>query len=388
MMKPCLKRVVLPLLCLLLLSGCWDRTEINDMAFILVSALDLEPNGKIRYSVMVPLPGQMGGATGGGGGTGGEKSYYIDSDTGATYREAQMKMQNRMSRRMFLAHRRTILVGEALAKKGLAEFFDTTPRNPESRMSTYMVVTKGNAYEMLQSTPKFERFPSEAIRELVKSRVLADMNFKDFGLALSIPGSDPVAVYMDVTNSQKSEKTSREVELKGYAQFKKDKMIGTYEDESANGLSWLRNQRVVNSITVNAEGEHLIGLKMFGVKSSIKVKLNKDTLQFVIKLNARAKLVENRSYYDLSQTRNILKIEQAASDYLTKSVKALIDRSIKNQTDSAQLGAFVWRSHPEAWKSKYEKTWPEALKDAKFTINAATEVTDTGLIYDNVIKEN
>lgn len=388
MIKRRMQRVILSLLCLLVLPGCWDRTEINDMAFILVSALDLEANNKIRYSVMVPLPGQMGGASGGGGGTAGEKSYYIDSEVGSTYREAQMKMQRRMSRRMFLAHRRTILVGEELAKKGISEFFDPTPRSPESRMSTYLIVTKGYAYKMMQSNPRFERFPSEAIRELVKARYVADMNFKDFGLALSIPGSDPVAVYMDVTDSQKSEKSSKEVELKGYAQFKRDKFVGTYEDMAANGLSWLRNQHVLANITVHVEQQHLMNLKLYGVKSRVDVSLGQDALNFKIHVNVRAKLTENRSYYDLSQTQNLLKVEQATSDYVKKSIQTIIARMTKSQTDSAQLGTMVWRSYPNEWKKQYEKNWPEGLKKAKFTIDVESEITDTGLIYENVLKEH
>ena len=29
----------------LLLTGCWDRTEINDVAFVLASAIDLDKEG-------------------------------------------------------------------------------------------------------------------------------------------------------------------------------------------------------------------------------------------------------------------------------------------------------------------------------------------------------
>jgi spore germination protein KC len=386
-MKSCSRHMLL-LLSLLLLPGCWDRTEINDLAFILVSGLDLEPDGKLRYTVMVPLPGQMGGASGGGGGTGGEKSYYIDSEVGDTVREAQMKLQKRMSRRMFLAHRRTILLGESLAKNGVRDLFDSTPRSPESRMTTYVIVTKGKAYEMLQSTPKFERFPSEAIRELSKSRAVADTNFKDFALALSSPGGDPVAIYMNIKKSEKSEKPSQEVEVKGYAQFKDDKMIGTFEDDAAQGLSWLRSQLIMTSVTLNLEEQHLMTLKVDGTKAAIKVNLLDGKINFAIHVKAKAKMMEDRSYYDLNQAKNILKVEEALSAYVKKAIQSVIDKSIKNQADSAQLGSYVWKSYPDEWKNQFEKNWPQSLKEAKFTINVESELNDIGLIYDNVTKEN
>ena len=48
-----------------LLTGCWDRTETNDIAFVATSSVDLEDDGKYRVRLYVPLPGSMGGASGG-----------------------------------------------------------------------------------------------------------------------------------------------------------------------------------------------------------------------------------------------------------------------------------------------------------------------------------
>jgi spore germination protein KC len=373
-----------------LLSGCWDRTEINDMAFILTSAVDLESDGRIRYTVMVPLPGQMGGATGGGGGGGSSKgkSYYIDSEVGHTYRECHMKLQARMSRRMFLAHRRTILVGEEMARRGIRELFDTVPRSPESRMTTYLVVTKGKAYDMLNATPKFEHFPSEAIRELIKSKYVMDINFKDFGITLSLPGSDPVAVYMAVKDSEKSIEPSKEIELKGYAQFRKGKMVATLEDESILGLSILNGQKMIShSIALQAGDSQFMSARIYEAVTDIDTKLVNQQLQFKIGVKIKAALMEDASHYDLSQTQKTLNVEADISKHVKHALQEIIDVSIKNNADSCHLGTSVWREYPDAWKSQFEKSWPQGLKDAKFDIQVQSQLTDTGLIYDNVTRE-
>lgn len=379
----CLLTVVL----FLPLLGCWDRTEINDVAFVLSTGLDIEKDGQIRYSVMLPLPGQMGGPGGGGGGTSGDKSYYIESEVGPTYRAAQMKLQKRMSRRMFLAHRRIILIGEDMAKRGIRDLFDATPRSPENRMSTYMLVTKGTAYDTLEATPRFERFPSEAIRELAKYRTYADMNMKDIGLGLSSPGGDPVAVYIAVKESQKGEKPSKEIELKGYAHFQGDKMIGTLENETAQGFSWLRNSSTVEAITLTVAEDHLMTLNIYETKTRIDTQIKNGKLQFVVNAKAKARLSENRSFYDLSQTKKVIEVEKAISAYIKKSIQAFIDKSIKTDTDPALLGTYVWRAYPEIWKNNYKKDWPRAMKEAEFKIQAECELTNTGLIFENVTKE-
>jgi spore germination protein KC len=372
---------------MLLLSGCWDRTEINDVAFVLSTALDLEKDGQVRLTVLIPLPGQMGGQGGGGGGTSGDKSYYLDSEVGPTYRDAHMKLQRRMSRRMFLAHRRTILVGEELARQGIRDVFDSSPRSPETRMSTYMIVTKGKAYEMLEASPRFERFPSESIRELAKDQTVADMNMKDVALGLSSQGGDPTAVYMDVSTSQKGDSPSKEIEIKGYALFSGDKMIGTLENETANGYSWLNNWKVINNITLPVDKDHLMTLRLYSTRTHITPSIVNGKLNYSIYAHSKARLLENKSFYDLSQTAKALKVEAAISAYVKQSIQAFIDKSIKTDTDPAQFGAYLWRAYPEKWNSSYRDQWPADMKQARFSIQAESELTDTGLIYENVTKE-
>jgi spore germination protein KC len=380
------KRTVLTLVMLPLLSGCWDRTEINDMAFVLSSAVDLEEDGQVRFSALVPLPGQMGGASGGGGGTGGEKSYYIDSEVGATLREAQGKLQRRMPRRMFLAHRRTMLIGEDYAKKGIKELFDSIPRNPESRMSAYMIVTKGPGYKMLQSTPKFERFPSEAMREMAKGPYIMNVNMKNVAVALSTPGSDPITAYMVIQDSQKSEKTSKEVDVLGYALFQEDKMVGTLESEAAHGLSWLLNQRVVAPVTLKIGDNQKVSTRIYDASSTVKVRMVGDKPSFDINVQAKAKVTENWSTMDLSQTNQIMKVEEALADYIRSSIEGVIAKSVKLKTDPGQLGAVLFRTYPAIWEKNYAGRWGDKLADAEFNIKVNAILAENGLIHGNVTK--
>lgn len=379
---------VLSLICMLpVLSGCWDRTEINDLAFILTSALDLEPGGKIRYTVLVPLPGQMGGATGGGGGTGGDKSYYVDSEVGNTFPEVQEKLQRRMSRRMFLAHRRTILIGEDLARQGISNFFDHTPRSPESRMTTYLIITKGKAYELLQSNPRFERFPSETIRELAKTRAVIDMDMKDFGLALSAPGSDASAAYMSIRKSQKSEKPSEEVEIIGYALFRDYKMVGTVSGISAQGLGWLKARPVMATAMIEMEGGPKLTMRIIDLRNRIRVKIVNGKLRFVMNVEAKAKLQDSAPPVDMMLTSNVRKAEKALSDYIEKAMRSTLKDMEKLGVDAAQLGTYIWRAYPKLWEDRYLPQWPQALGKAEFDIRVNSRIVETGLINKNVLTE-
>ncbi|MEH6996427.1 Ger(x)C family spore germination protein, partial [Neobacillus drentensis] len=59
---------------ILFVTGCWDRTEVNDLAIVTAAAIDKKENNQIELSLQLFIPKSlsMGGGQGGGGGGGGQ----------------------------------------------------------------------------------------------------------------------------------------------------------------------------------------------------------------------------------------------------------------------------------------------------------------------------
>ncbi|MFC0213280.1 Ger(x)C family spore germination protein [Paenibacillus chartarius] len=373
----------------LLLTGCWDRVEINDMAFALTSALDKEPDGSYRVTYMFPLPGQMGGGGGGGGGTGGgTESYYIDSETGPSIRDASSKLQQRMSRLLFISHRRTIVVGEELAKEGISDLFDSVPRMPESRLSAYFIVSKGPAWKLINAKPKFERFPAETIRELSKSPGAMNVNAKNVAMALSFD-SDPIIIYMGEKASEKASVVSKEIQVLGYAQFKGDKMVGVYEGSATQGLMWLRDEVKSYSVTLKDPKEQKpIVVQVERGSTNIIPHIKGDDISISIDLDIRAKVRENFSSLDMNKTADLHTVESLLSAQVKTSVEQVIAQMQKKSADSAQFGQMIWRHYPAIWNAKLEDQWDEQFPKVKFTVSAKSGITEVGLINQNVTKRS
>lgn len=368
------------------LTGCWDRTETNDIAFVLTSSVDLEDDGKYRVSYLLPLPGSMGGASGGGGGTAGGKSYYIDSEVGTTMREATNKLQMRLSRRLFLSHRRTVVIGEKFAKQGIGVIFDTVPRSPESRMTSFLVLTKGKGYDLLNTEPKFERFPAEVIRELTKSRQSMATSTKDIGITLGF-NSDPILTFLEPKESQASKKPSHEIQMIGYGQFKGDRLVGIYTKKEAEGLMWLRNQVKEHLITFPVDDSHEISILVTKGQTKIKPQLQKDKVIFDVSVEASGAVREDLSMLDLNKADVMQNVEKKLSQQINKSIQATIKQMQKEGTDSAQLGLIIWRGQPNEWYKRIEANWESFFKDAEFRIRVNASIPETGLINKNVIDE-
>lgn len=369
----------------LLLSGCWDRIETNDLAFVLTSSVDLENDGKVRVAYLMALPGQMGGASGGGGGTSGKQSYYVDSEVGSNVREATYRLQKRIPRRINLAHRRTVVIGEAYAKNGIYPLFDSLIRMPDSRLNTFLVVTKGKGYHLLNTQPKFERFPAEAIRELAKPPFIMNLTMKDVGLMLTM-GSDPVVAYMEGAKSQKGKKPSEEIQVMGLAQFQSDKMVGIFEDESALALSWLNNKFTVSMVTFPMEDNKDISIQIVEGHCRVTPNLNGGQISFDIDLKLIGKLREDLSGQDFNESKAMHKVESKFAHFAKQTLQKTIKQMQDNKTDSAQFGMRLKEKYPAQWRQGLKDNWRELFSKAAVTIHSKTAITETGLINQNVLK--
>ena len=99
------------LLSITLLTGCWDRTETNDIAFVLTSRSIWRTTADIASPICFRFPASMGGASGGGGGTAGAKATISIRRSERPFAKRSVSFKCEW-RRIFLSHRRTIVIGE------------------------------------------------------------------------------------------------------------------------------------------------------------------------------------------------------------------------------------------------------------------------------------
>lgn len=366
-----------------LLTGCWDRTEVNDLAFVMASAVDLEESGEYRVSVQLPLAGQLGGAKGGGGGSGGTTPYYIDSETGSTLSEATAKLQKRMAREMFFGHRRVILVGERLARQGLHEVFDSIARNPQSRLTTFLVVTHGKASELLNTEPKMERFSGEAIRELAKSRRITPVTIKDISLMMGGLGSDPVIIYMQAAKNQVGKSKSNEAMIDGYAQFREDKLVHVLRDDAIMGLSMLRGNFRKLPMTVPRSGASPFALVVDSGQLRIKPVFRDDRIIAEVSIEATAFLQEDQQFEDSSRTEVLRQLEEAMAGKIKNAVSEVMDSMKTYRTDTIALGKLIHRRYPARWK-ELRADWRSELARLEYRVEVKANIGNIGLVSDNI----
>ncbi|NMP23194.1 Ger(x)C family spore germination C-terminal domain-containing protein [Sulfobacillus harzensis] len=160
---------VLALLSLtVLLSGCWDGYQMNELAIINAMAIDYT---KEQYTVTaeayntmaVPSPGHPTSGSGSGGSN--PSASIILTGSGKTLGEAMANVSASSSRHVFWATTNVVIVGRAALKEGLASITGTLLRYPQFRTTSRMFVAQGMAAPLLQSTKAgMEMTTGEVIR--------------------------------------------------------------------------------------------------------------------------------------------------------------------------------------------------------------------------------
>lgn len=371
--------------CLLIGSGCWDRREVNDVAIVIAMAIDKEKGGLYRLSVQVPLVSHLGGPTGGGGGTGGDKSYYVDSAVGQTIRDAHNIIQSRMSRHLYYAHHRVVVIGEQLAKEGFGEVLDIISRFPENRLTAYIVMTRGKAFRLLQAQPQFERFSGEAIRELVKA-VTIPITIKDISQMLNTPGVDAFLPIFEPVDTKPKGK-SKEIEATGIATFRDDKLAATYSSEEIKGLRWFQRSFAPYTTVVNLDDKQKLSIDIYKGKANIYPLLRNGAIHFQVKVYGTAIVVENLTTYNLSKKEVVTAIESKLEKEVTDNIKRIFDQIKKTRSDSIGLGIDLARKYPREWKATYRDRWNEVIPKITYKIDCKVQISNVGQTTTNITKE-
>ncbi|AFH63726.2 Ger(x)C family spore germination protein [Paenibacillus caseinilyticus] len=380
------RRASLALLAVLSLGGltaCWDRKEVNDVAFVLGTAVDKE-GSKYRLTVQVALPGQMGGAgsKGGGGGTaGGSKSWYLQTMTGDTLRAANQYGQRSNSRILYFAHRRSLMLGEELAKEGVSEVLDVVGRIPQNRMSTYVVVTRGKAADIMKASPPTEPFPSEMIRELVARGIKNPRTVKHFVNDLLTDGVDPIAPVIDIEKliqlGKDDPKTNLRLDTTGI--FRHDKLVGFLStNEAVYLLMAMGELRLPELSTPAPKGGGKLTVQVQESAVSIEPVSGPDGVEIRLKYMGKASVVENLSKSRFSTEAELRQFEKSFAEQVKKGMEAVIGKLQKEyRADSIGFGKQIHNKMPGEWK-KLSPVWEEAYPKLKVAVEIHMRIENIG----------
>jgi spore germination protein KC len=366
------------LLVFVILCGCWDRTEINDLAFVTATALDLSDDGNVLCSLQIAIPASTEEGNRGGGK---DNQFFIISAEGKDGNEIHRKLQKKSSRILFLSHRSVIFISERLAKHGINDVLDIFTHDPRNRLKTYIMVVKGGeGRNILKMNHPLEQVSIEAVKEMEISGEDLAVTLRDFFIAYASEGVHPVVGTIEADIHSKD--TDKEIfNFAGAGVFKDFKLYGLLNEKETLGLLWVTDKLKTGRITTNLPKGGEVGLVLNHADRKIITKTLNDSVQFKIQLEGQGSLVENTSSLDINEPKNLKIIKKALEDAVKKQVQDFLFKIQKKyKVDSVGFGQEIYKNYPDKW-AVLKNQWDTRFPEANITIEVNLTIKGAGMVH-------
>ncbi|MGG1555886.1 Ger(x)C family spore germination protein [Paenibacillus ferrarius] len=384
-----LRRVCLGMLTVslsLLLTGCWDRRELNDLAITSATALDWD--GKewtVSYQVVIP---QAIANPNTGGSPGQQAPVMVFSTSGGSIRGAVQKSSQEMPRSLFFSHSRILVIGQKAAEQGISQMMDIFLRNSDSRETISVLLAEGEGKQILEQVIPLEKMQGTAIKNLIENENKHGSNYKQvrmYEFMMNNTSDSPYTLIPEIRISGKGENTTisslkatsfeNKLKLGRIGIFKKDKLIGYFDKLVQYGVTFINNS--VDGTTYyfacsQDSTDYKAALLVNHSKSKLKPVFGQDgQMSMRLTVDLQGNLVENGCKEDPSKPEELKKLASYVSADLNRLILHAFQTATSRQLDVFGIADLLHKHYPAKWK-EFKDHWPE--KFAELTIEPEIHV--------------
>ena len=365
----------------LLITGCWDRKELEGRAIVRLIAIDKTENNEIKFSVQIVRTSDSQ-ASSNDGGSEDAKSSVVMSASGDTVFDAIRNLVLKSGRKLYYPHNTAIIFGNEMAKDGILRVLDLFNRDAEMRPLTWIAVTPGEAADILDAQPTLESLSAKQI----------DLMLRDYGASSKTVATSlldtmkqlaydsPGAVLSNIELDPKS--PNKTLLLNGAAVFQRDKLIGKLDPLETRGYLWIQGKVKSGIIMFPCPGEEndMISMEVKRAKGKIEPEISEGKVKFTITVNMVSRLAEQACLTDLSNPEKLMELKESQSEVIEKEIRSVVDKAQgKYGVDILGLGSELSRKYPKEWKT-LKDNWAEEFPKAEVTIVVNANISDIGLV--------
>lgn len=368
-------------------SGCWSRKELGELAIVLGAGVDRSSENQVRLTLQLAKPRAFasGGETRGGGGI---PTTWVVSETGRTVQDAQRKLAGRISRRIYWAHSNILVLGEEAARHGINYYVNFFYREPHPRETTWVLVAKGEAKDILETNSELENSSAQDIGFLARGKTVYSVNLAELAIMRVTPGSHQVAPRVEVVESGTVHGPGKEkpaghkgVALTGTAVFRKDNLLGWLDESESRGLLWLKGKIKEGIITVPSltDPDKQLSVNIIRGYTEVEPQYDGESVWFNVHIDMEGNLVEQQSGENIlvRELRQAIE-EEIAGEVEGKARLALEKVQREYGVDIFDFGVAFHRKYPKEFKELKDR-WDEVFSGAGVNLTVEAHLRYSGL---------
>lgn len=389
-----------------LLIGCWDRTEIEDVGFVMGVAFDPVENEEqeiaqiereigetipdeqrqhlFRLSHQIAIPDRLGEAGNEGKGDATNQAHYNVVSTNITNMDAARRVAAKMSRKLNFEHLNILVINEELARQGMImHLMDFYIRDHKMRRRTHVLISQGDAKAILEQPVPLDNMPSLFIERLIEneSHVLQMPRIREVGdISERLIGKRSYIIPRITTSGNEGEFV-----VAGAAVIHgiENKMIGWLGEYDIKGYNWVMGEAENGVLRVKVDREELdvgsyIIFETDEMATEVEYERKNDQNIFNLEIKVEGMLTESWMHdVDINDQGTLRQLEAEVEETIEKQARDVIDKGQHEfHTDVFDFIEQVKHKEYDYWE-EIRETWDgedQAFQQAQVSINATVKI--------------
>lgn len=378
----------------LVLSGCWDRHELNDLAITVGVGFD-KSGDEYLVTAQIVNPNEVASKKGGGYST----PITTLSARGVSILEAARKLTTTAPRKLFASHLRILVIGEELAREGVSKVLDGITRDHELRSDFYIIVARDTrAADVLKILTPIERIPANAMFKTLETSEKAwaptvSVRIDQFITGMTESSTDAVLTGIRIegetedgrTKTSLSETAPRtQLHYTGLALFKEDKLVDWLNENESKGYNYIKGNVKSTMGHVACPNGGTLTLEIIRSKTHLKGHVSNGKPKISIHVFLEQNISEVQCEVNLLDPATIKEFEQIAEQRLKKIMTATIQKAKENKADIFGFGEAIEDVSPKTWM-KIKSDWPEVFAEIPVEITSDVQIRRLGTTNNSII---
>lgn len=393
----------------MLLTGCWDKVELEDRGFVITLGIDkyaeTKPNNdennkkdnnkdtssekpaqlsgqneESRYIVTMALPNvsELSGGNGGGGSSedGSTKAKSVKKAASETVSGGMKFIDTYSSQKLYYGHLKACIIGKDILndKELLKEAIDALERNKEISRKLIILAADDTAEKILNTDAPGEPLIGMFVSDFYKN------NLKNVGVTFRQDLESIIQQFMAYNNTviPKVSVENDEIKLGGLAIIKNYELVGWLNDMQTRGYLWINNDKLGGDITAKLDNNY-IPMKITNKETKIKFNEKDGKINCNINILVDGNVEEYQLAQSLLFDKNTLENLQAEYENVVKEeVYKTIDILQNNfKTDALGFKELCRKNYYDIYL-KYADNWDKAFEEMIVNTNANVCIRNSG----------
>lgn len=370
-----LKAALLIICCLpILLTGCWDYREVEELTIVTGIALDVKDEEKIMLTAeVITMKG------GGRQAAVGVEYYSLECET---IHDPLHDLGTITGQMGMLSQMQVVIVSQEFAKKHMSLLMDLFARSQEARWTANILVSREKtAKEIFETNKSGEKVLSNIIFDQVKNNMSLGITTKSdayiFLNETAFTGLNPTLAAISVSNHGEL----KAPKLDGGALFSGDKFKCLISQETEKDIVLLTGKSTMSTVIVPdpAQDKEFLVLDLEKTNTNIKPVWKDNKLSMEIEVSAEYTIENHTISNKYGTPEGIKALTDFSQVFLAQKLTETILHLQKDiGVDVVHFGNTIRLKQPDKWE-KLRTNWHRTFRAVPFSVTCRLSCIGTGM---------